>query len=89
MTNKVFLIIRIHYKTYQYGNRSWLIRSQAIAMKILDKMQEQRWTQAKVAEMLGCSQQYVSRIVKGGENLSLEMLSRIEDTLGIEVFSAT
>ena len=58
-------------------------------MKILDKMQEQRWTQAKVAEMLECSQQYVSRIVKGGENLSLEMLSRIEDALGIEVFSAT
>ena len=58
-------------------------------MKILDKMQEQRWTQAKVAEMLECSQQYVSRIVKGGENLSLEMLSRIEDALEIEVFSAT
>ena len=74
---------------WRRATRSWLIRSQAIAMKILDKMQEQRWTQAKVAEMLGCSQQYVSRIVKGGENLSLEMLSRIEDALEIEVFSAT
>ncbi|MBP5381721.1 MAG: helix-turn-helix transcriptional regulator [Bacteroidales bacterium] len=74
---------------WRRANRSWLIRSQSIAMKILDKMQEQKWTQAKVAEKLGCSQQYVSRIVKGSENLSREMLSRVEDALGVEVFSST
>ena len=56
-------------------------------MKILDRMEEMKWTQQKVAEMLGCSQQYVSRIVKGSENLSLEMLSKIEDVLGVEVFA--
>lgn len=56
-------------------------------MKMLDKMEKMKWTQQKVAEMLGCSQQYVSKIVKGSENLSLEMLSRIEDTMDIEVFS--
>ncbi len=50
-------------------------------------MQEQNWTQAKVAKLLGCTQQYVSRIVKGSENLSLEMLCRIEDALGVEVFA--
>ena len=56
-------------------------------MKMLDKMEKMKWTQQKVVEMLGCSQQYVSKIVKGSENLSLEMLSRIEDTMDIEVFS--
>ena len=55
-------------------------------MKMLDRMEEMRWTQAQVAEKLGCSQQYVSRIVKGNENLTLEMLSKIEDNLGVEVF---
>jgi Plasmid maintenance system antidote protein len=46
-------------------------------------MEEMNWTQQQVAEKLGCSQQYVSRMVKGGENLTLEMLSKIEDVLDI------
>ena len=72
---------------WRRANRSWLRRSQTVAMKMLDKMEKMKWTQQKVVEMLGCSQQYVSKIVKGSENLSLEMLSRIEDTMDIEVFS--
>lgn len=72
---------------WRRANKTWLRRSQIVAMRILDKMHEQNWTQAKVAELLGCTQQYVSRIVKGSENLSLEMLCRIEDALGIEVFA--
>ena len=59
-----------------------------VAIKILGKMEEMNWTQQKVADLLGCSQQYVSRIVKGSENLSLEMLSKIEDVLGVEVFTS-
>ena len=55
-------------------------------MKMLDKMEEMKWTQQQVAEKLGCSQQYVSRMVKGSENLTLEMLSKIEDVLDISVF---
>lgn len=54
---------------------------------MLDKIDEMKWTQQQVAEKLGCSQQYVSRIVKGNENLTLEMLSKIEDALGISVFA--
>jgi ribosome-binding protein aMBF1 (putative translation factor) len=71
---------------WRRANRAWLRRSQAIAIKILDKMDEMKWTQAQVAEKIGCSQQYVSRIVKGSENLSLEMLSKIEDALEIKIF---
>lgn len=55
-------------------------------MKLLDKMDQMKWTQQEVAERLGCSQQYISRIVKGNENLSLEMLSKIEDNLCIQLF---
>lgn len=59
-----------------------------VAIKMLGKMEEMKWTQQNVANLLGCSQQYVSKIVKGSENLSLEMLSKIEDVLGVEVFTS-
>lgn len=71
---------------WRRANKAWLRRSQTVAMKMLDRMDEMHWTQQRVAAMLGCSQQYVSRIVKGSENLSLEMLSKIEDVLGVNVF---
>lgn len=71
---------------WRRANRAWLRRSQAVAIKMLDRMDEMKWTQQQVAERLGCSQQYVSRMVKGGENLSLEMLSKIEDALGVIIF---
>ena len=32
-----------------------------------------------------CTQQYVSKILKGKENLSLETLSKLEDALGISL----
>lgn len=72
---------------WRRANRAWLRRSQTVAMRMLDRMAEMRWTQAQVAEKLGCSQQYVSRIVKGGENLTLEMLSKIEDALDIKILA--
>lgn len=72
---------------WRRANRSWLRRSQAVAMKMLDKMEKMGWTQQQVAEKLGCTQQYVSRMVKGSENLTMDMLSKIEDNLDIRVFS--
>lgn len=71
---------------WRRANRSWLRRSQSVAMKMLDMMDKMKWTQQQVADKLGCSQQYVSRIVKGSENLTLEMLSKIEDEMGIRIF---
>lgn len=72
---------------WRRANRAWLRRSQTVAMRMLDRMAKMRWTQAQVAEKLGCSQQYVSRIVKGSENLTLEMLSKIEDALDIKILA--
>ena len=34
---------------------------------------------------MGCSQQYVSKVLKGQENLSLETMSKIEACLGIQI----
>jgi len=41
-------------------------------------------TQAKVAEALGCEPDYVSRIERGRENLTLESLARIAALLDVD-----
>lgn len=68
---------------FRTANKSWLRYSQHIAMVMLDKMEEHNMTQKLLAEKMGCSQQYVSKILKGRENLSIETLCKIEDALQI------
>ena len=70
------------------ANRSWLRYSQNIAMLMLDKMEQTGMTQKQLAEKMKCSQQYVSKILKGKENLSLETLSKIEEALDLHLLSA-
>ena len=36
-------------------------------------------------ERMNCTQQYVSKILKGKENMSLDTLSKLEDALGINL----
>ena len=63
---------------WRQQNKSWLRHSQRIAVKMLEKMDELGLTQKQLAELMGCSQQYVS-------NLSLETMSKIEDCLHISI----
>lgn len=64
-------------------NWSWLRHSQMIAVKMLLAMKKEGLTQKELSERMGCTQQYVSKILKGKENLSLEILTKIEIALGI------
>ncbi|MCM1169006.1 MAG: helix-turn-helix transcriptional regulator [Bacteroides sp.] len=66
-------------------NKEWLRYSQYIAMMMLDQMDELGLTQKNVAERMGCSQQYVSRVLKGSENLSIETISKIESALDLHI----
>lgn len=70
---------------WRQENKSWLRHSQHIAMMMLDKMEELGLTQREVAERMGCSQQYVSRILKGHENLSIETMCKIEEALDLVI----
>lgn len=70
---------------WRQQNKSWLRHSQHIAMLMLDKMEEMHMTQRQLAERMGCTQQYVSKVLKGQENLSLETITKIEDCLGISI----
>lgn len=72
---------------WRIANKSWLRYSQHIAMMMHDKMEELKMNQKQLSELMGCSQQYVSKVLKGQENLSLETLSKIERCLKIQIFS--
>lgn len=64
-------------------NWLWLRHSKMIAVNVLLKMKEKSLTQKALAERIGCTQQYVSKILKGNENMSLDILSKLEDALDI------
>ncbi len=66
-------------------NKEWLRYSQNIAMRMLDKMEADGITQKQLAERMECRQQYISKILKGCENLSLETMAKIEYALGITI----
>lgn len=50
----------------------WVCHSQAIAATMSDRMEELGMTQRVLAEKMNCTQQYVSKVLKGRENLSLK-----------------
>ena len=70
---------------WRQENKSWLRHSQRIAVKMLSRMREEGLSQQALAERMGCSQQYISKILKGKENLSIETICKIEDALQLEL----
>lgn len=70
---------------FRQENKTWLRYSQMVAMKMLDRMEDLGLTQKTLAERMNCSQQYISKVLKGHENLSLETLFKIEKTLNLRL----
>ena len=48
-------------------------------------LEEQALSQRQLAECMGCSPQYVSRLLKGEENLSLETICKLENALNLSI----
>ena len=69
------------------NNKDWLDKSALIAIKILSTLRSQSITQKTLAESIGVSPQYINKVVKGNENLSLETICKIERSLGITLIS--
>jgi transcriptional regulator with XRE-family HTH domain len=71
------------------ANKAWTKRSFKIAVRILREIRVQKpfngMTQKKLAEDMGVSAQYINKVVKGKENLTLETISKIENILGISL----
>ena len=65
----------------------WKNNSLAIATVMSSRMVELGLTQRTLAKKMNCTQQYVSKVLKGRENLSLETMCKIEDALDIRVLN--
>ena len=72
---------------WRRDNWSWLRHSQKIAVKVLLQMEQKGLTQKALAERMDCTQQYVSKILKGKENMSLDTLTKLEDALSINLIN--
>lgn len=67
-------------------NWPWIKYSMQIALKVRSKMKAEGITQCALAAKLGCTQQYVSLILKGKENLTLETIAKLESALHIDLW---
>lgn len=65
--------------------RDWAECSQAIASVMSRRMSELGLTQQMLAGKMNCTQQYISKMLKGQKNMSLETICKIENALGIEI----
>ena len=74
---------------WRQDNEVWLKWSQGIAMKIIDYMQEHKLSRADIASRLGCSPQYVSKILSGHTNFSFKSIAEIEKCLSIRIMEAS
>lgn len=69
-------------------NEKWLKYARVITMKTTQAMDKQSVTQSILAKRMGCSQQYVSNLLKGSSNMTLETISRIETALDIDLIGS-
>ena len=74
---------------WRQDNEVWLKWSQGIAMKIIDYMQEHNLSRADIASRLGCSPQYVSKILSGHTNFSFKSIAEIEKCLNIQIMEVS
>ena len=78
-------VLGFDVETVETKDEKWMGHSQAIAAIMSNRMGELSMTQRALAEKMNCTQQYVSKVLKGRENLSLETLCKIENALGIKI----
>lgn len=70
---------------WHVDNWGWLKHSAKIALNARKKMAALGLTQKELAEKMGCSQQYISLVLKGKENLTLDTISRLERVLDMDL----
>ena len=66
-------------------NARWLRYSAMISLKVRDRMSEIGMTQVVLAEKLGCTQQHVSVLLKGKNNLTIETIAKLEEALDFDI----
>jgi transcriptional regulator with XRE-family HTH domain len=76
---------------YRQENQDWLDISFSISIKILSVLRLNKKksifpkNQKELAEVLDCTPQYVSKLLKGTEKLNIETISKIQKALNITI----
>ncbi len=73
---------------WRQGNEVWLRWSRGIALSIVDYMQKNGLNRSDIANKLGVTPQYVSKILSGSTNFSFKSVAEIERKLGISCMEA-
>lgn len=71
------------------ANRNWLRMSQDIALGLHYYMRTTGANQSELAHKMGVTPVYVSKLLKGNENLTLETICKIQDAIGVSIVSVT
>jgi len=66
-------------------SEKWSDRSIRIALNVLEILRQKNMTKQELADKMQVSAQYISKIVKGRENLTLETISKLESALDVEM----
>jgi len=69
-------------------NRAMLKESQIIALKVLQKLDYLKWSQADLAREMWVSPQQISKIVCGKENLTIETQIKLQNILDIPILAS-
>ena len=73
---------------FRIENKKWLSYSSNIALRVLAALEEsEQITQKTLAEMVGVSPQYINKVLKGQENLSLQTIAKLSEALNIELIT--
>lgn len=67
------------------ANRTWLRKSSTIANEILEFLRVNKWTQKEFASRMDVSPQYLTKLLRGQENLTLETMTKINKAMGYEM----
>jgi len=77
---------KVHEKiAWRKANKEWLKKSSLIAINILKVIRERNISQLDFAAQLEVTPQYVNKMLKGSENLTLETITKIERVLNISL----
>lgn len=70
---------------YRRENRLWLKKAAAIAEQVLDALKTKDLSQKELAERMSISPEQIDNILKGQENLTLEIIAKLEIALDIRI----
>jgi transcriptional regulator with XRE-family HTH domain len=69
-------------------NKGWFRYAYKISLRIQSAIEDKDdFSQKDLANLLGVSPQYISKVMKGQENLTLETIYKLSNSLGVELIS--